>query len=91
MVAQPKYEQFAEPLPLATPAAPRPRLADDADVGGQNPALAAQRSQLEAFLADEEPSVVRYSGAKRLAIILGGSAVLWAALAVGVARLTAIL
>jgi hypothetical protein len=90
MAAQRKYEPFT--VPAASASAPsRPRLADGGDLGGMNPSLAAQRSKLEAFVVDDEPAVTRYSGALRLAIILGGSAALWAAAAAGVWRLAAAL
>lgn len=64
-----------------------PRLAGQGDLGGLNPALAAQRLQLETFFATEDAPVERYSGPARLAIILGGSAALWAVIAAGAWRL----
>ena len=64
-----------------------PRLAGRGDLGALNPALAAQRLQLETFFAAEEAPVERYSGPARLAIILGGSAALWAVIVAGAWRL----
>ncbi len=90
MAAQRKYAPNRTPF-VAAPSRLTPRLAGDSDVGGMNPVLAAQRLQIEALLGDHEPEVVRYGGAMRLAIIVGGSGVLWAAAAAGAWRLLAAL
>ena len=94
MAAQRKYvqDQMQSAAPSRVEAGtPRPRLADDGDLGGMNPALSAQRRQLEHFLAAEDPQVERYNGAMRLAIIVGGSGVWWAMAATGAWRLIAAL
>jgi hypothetical protein len=86
MAARPNYVQDQN-----FPAGVRPRLADDSDCGGMNPSLSAQRQQLNSFAASDEPQVERYSGPLRLAIIIGGSAGLWAMAAAGALRLLAAL
>ena len=94
MAAQRKHVQdqmHPAPTPQVGSTAVRPRLAGDGDVGGRNPALSAQRQQLESFLADEGPRVQRYNGALRLAIIVAGSGALWAMAAAGAWRLIAAL
>ncbi len=76
--------------PLAGVASPvRPRLADAGDASGFNPTLAAQRLQLESFIADEAQQTERYSGVLRLAIIVGASGALWTVLVAGAWRLFA--
>lgn len=74
---------------FVVPASPKagPRLASQGDLGGLNPALAAQRLQLESHFAADEVAIDRYSGPARLAIILGGSTALWAIIAAGAWRL----